>query len=107
MAQVMLSIGGRGHVVACRDGEEARLLELGALLDHRWPTAQRAAGNGGGERAMLFVALMLADDLDEAERRPPAGAAVSDTALVRIAERLERLAASLEHGAIEQTPSSD
>ena len=96
MAQVMLTIGGRGHVVACRDGGETRLTELGAMLDERWATAQRAAGNGGGERAMLFVALMLADDLDEANNRPPAGAAVSDSALARIAERLETLAAALE-----------
>jgi cell division protein ZapA len=97
MAQVMLSIGGRGHSVACRDGEEARLHQLGAMLDERWPTAQRAAGNGGGERAMLFLALMLADDLDEAMTRPAEGSAVSDTALARIAQRLESLADALEH----------
>lgn len=96
MAEVMLSIGGRGHAVGCRDGEEPRLRELGALLDERWPTAQRAAANAGGERAMLFVALMLADDLDEAQRMPPPGAAMSDTALARLADRLESLAAALE-----------
>ena len=46
---------------------------------------------------MLFVALMLADDLDEIEQRPPEGAAVSETALARIAARLESLAEALEH----------
>ena len=99
MAEVMLSIGGRGYAVGCRDGEEARLRELAALLDERWPTAQRAAANAGGERAMLFVALMLADDLDEAQHTPPSGAAMSDAALTRLAERLEGLATALE-----QTP---
>jgi cell division protein ZapA len=39
---------------------------------------------------------MLADALEEAERRPPAGAAVSEAALARIAERLEALADALE-----------
>ena len=39
---------------------------------------------------------MLADALEEAERRPPAGAAVSEAALARIAERLEALANALE-----------
>ena len=96
MAEVSLSIGGRTHVVGCRDGEEARLKELGAMLDDRWPNAQRAAGSTGGERAMLFVALMLADDLDEATTRPPAGGGVGEAGLAKIAERLEKLADALE-----------
>lgn len=95
MATVSLRIGGRAHAVACRDGEEGRLEQLAVMLDERWPAAQRAAG-GAGERAMMFVALMLADALDEAENRPPEGAAVSETALQRIADRLEDLADALE-----------
>ena len=99
MGDVTLTVGGRPHLVACRDGEEARVRQLGALLDERWEVAQRAAAGMGGERAMLFVALMLADDLDEAERRPPEGAAVSEPALADIAERLESLADALEQSA--------
>lgn len=97
MAEVTLQIGGRPHTVACRDGEETRVKLLGAMLEERWATAMRAAGGTPGERAMLFVALMLADDLDEAEQRPPSGAAVSEPALARIADRLEALAHALEH----------
>lgn len=97
MADVTLNVGGRPHLVACRDGEEARVRHLGAMLDERWPVAQRAAAGIGGERAMLFVALMLADDLDEAAVQPAAGAAVSEPSLARIAERLENLADALEH----------
>jgi len=96
MANVTLPIGGRPHTVACRDGEEARLQALGKLLEARWPTALRAAGGVPGERAMLFVALMLADELDEVQQRPPEGAAVSEPALARIADRLEALADALE-----------
>lgn len=96
MSEVTLSIGGRSHVVGCRDGEEDRVRALGAMIDERWGPAQRAAGGLNTERAMLFVALMLADDLDEALSRPPEGAAVSETALARIADRLESLAATLE-----------
>jgi cell division protein ZapA len=94
MADVTLTIGDRRHTVACRDGEEDQLRRLGNMLDTHWATAQRAAGNVGGERAMLFVALMLADSLDEAERRP-GGPAESQVA-TRIAEKLEALAATLE-----------
>jgi cell division protein ZapA len=95
MAEVQLSIGGRLHAVACRDGEEARVKLLGDMIAARLPAAQRAAGVST-ERAMFFVALMLADDLDEAETRPPAGAALSEAALARIADRLESLANTLE-----------
>ena len=96
MANVTLTIGTRPFTVACRDGEEARLQQLGRMLDERWPGALRAAGNVPGERAMLFVALMLADALDEIQQRPPEGAAVSEPALARIADRLEALANALE-----------
>ncbi|SEN22315.1 cell division protein ZapA [Sphingomonas gellani] len=96
MAEVTLVIGGRPHKVACRDGEEQRVQMLGRMIDERWAPANRAAGGLNAERALLFVALMLADDLDEAETRPPVGAAVTDTALARIADRLERMADALE-----------
>ncbi|TPG21618.1 cell division protein ZapA [Sphingomonas koreensis] len=97
MAEVTLIIGGRHHQVACRDGEEAQLQRLGALLQDRWPDAERAAGGVNTERAMLFVALMLADDLDEALRKPAAdgGPALPPG----LADRLERIAAALEETA--------
>ena len=96
MAAVTLRIGGRGHQVVARDGDEARVQMLGRMVAERWDTADRASG-GSAERAMLFVALMLADALDEAESRPPVGAAVSEPALARIADRLESLADALEN----------
>lgn len=96
MANVTLKIGDRPFTVACRDGEEARLQQLGRMLAERWPAALRAAANVPGERAMLFVALMLADALEESESRPPVGAAIGEAALERIAERLESLADALE-----------
>lgn len=94
MAEVTLTIGDRQHVVACRDGEEAQLIALGRMLDSRWPAAARASGGINGERSMLFVALMLADALDEAERRP---AEIAPSVLLdRLADRLEGIADTLE-----------
>ncbi|GAA0311459.1 hypothetical protein GCM10009087_21960 [Sphingomonas oligophenolica] len=95
MSDVTLIIGDRRHTVACRDGEEPQLRRLGEMLDRHWATAARASGGLNGERTMLFVALMLADQLDEAERRPPEG--VGAAMLEQVAERLERLAAALEN----------
>ena len=96
MAEVHLQIGERRHLVACRDGEEASVERLGARLNERWAAANRAAGGLGGERAMLFVALMLADALEESENRPPEPGAASPAMLATIADRLESLAAALE-----------
>ena len=94
MADVTLTIGDRRHTVACPDGQENQVRRLGTMLDAHWATAARASGGLNGERTMLFVALMLADALEEADRRP--AAAKDEVVLARIADRLESLAASLE-----------
>ncbi len=99
MAEVALQIGDRRHMVACRDGEEDRLRQLGAMLDQRWAVASRAAGTLGAERAMLICALMLADSLDEALHRPPTEGGLNDAALERLAGRLEAIAMALEQPA--------
>lgn len=110
MAEVTLTIGGRQHRVACKDGSEDHLRRMAAMLDERWPAANRAAGGISTERAMLFVALMLADTIDElgqqggmavpatATTPPPSDAPTAeDTALLgRIAARLEAIADRLE-----------
>ena len=96
MAEVTLSIGGRPHRVACRDGEESRLRMLGQMLDERWARRRTRRRRANAERAMLFVALMLADDLDEMRTPPAAGRRASArTHSTRIAERLESLARPL------------
>lgn len=94
MAEVTLTIGDRRHTVMCRDGEEANVERLGKVLDERWPAAQRASGGLNGERTMLFIALMLADALVEADERPPMGSA--RVMLDRIADHLESIATALE-----------
>ena len=96
MAEVMLRIGDRRHNVACRDGEEAQLRRLGEMLDQRWAMANRASGGLNAERTMLLIALMLADNLDQAENRPSADGGPSPAFLNRLADRLEALAETLE-----------
>ena len=98
MAEVTLTIGGRRHNVACRDGEEMQVERLGRLLDERWADADRAAGGMSAERAMMFVALMLADDLEEA-RRNPTGAESAPALPPGLADRLEAIATALEQSA--------
>jgi cell division protein ZapA len=106
MASVTLTIGGRNHVVNCRDGGEDELKALGRRLDSFAAPAQRASGSTG-ERMLLFIALMLADELVAAEGASAAKAPspqlpldpsppMNAEALGRIAERLESIARALE-----------
>ncbi|WP_010163486.1 MULTISPECIES: cell division protein ZapA [unclassified Sphingomonas] len=98
MAEVTLTFGTRRHTVACPDGQEEHLRSLGAMLAANYAVAEKASGGLSGERTMLFVALMLADSLDEANRRPAPSPAVShdEVLLGLIAEQLEMLAHRLE-----------
>lgn len=94
MGQVTLTVAGRSHTIACRDGEEIHLQRLEGMLNKHAQTALHASGGLSGERTMLFLALILADLLDEAERNPPGG--VSPVLLDNLADRLEAVAAALE-----------
>jgi len=94
MGQITLTIAGRSHSIACRDGEEIHLQRLEAILNQHAETALAASGGLSSERTLLFLALILADLYDEAERNPPGG--VSPVLLDNLADRLEAVAAALE-----------
>lgn len=78
MSEVTLSIAGKAFTVACGDGEEAHVSKLGAMIDEK---LKAMGGNLGPNSAqnMLFAALLLADELDEARGRggKPAATAAS------------------------------
>ncbi|GAA0730436.1 cell division protein ZapA [Sphingomonas japonica] len=94
MAQVTIEVAGRSHTIACRDGDESHLRALAATLDAHADTALKASGGLSGERTLLYIALILADQVAEAERSPPTG--IPPMLLDRIADRLEAVAAALE-----------
>jgi cell division protein ZapA len=103
MADVTLSIGGYSYTVNCRDGEEPHLLGIGDLVDKKVMEAVGAVGGVSETRQLLFAALLLADELDEAKAAPPgngAAPALHDpgtlSAVERLAARVEALATKLE-----------
>lgn len=62
MADVKLTIAGRPYDVHCADGQEGQLMQLAAIVDAKARTIL-----GGTEvRQLLFAALMLADEAQEA-----------------------------------------
>jgi len=101
MAMVTIEVGGREHEIMCRDGEEGRLKMLARMVEDRVAQVVQAVGRSNEVREMLLAALLLADDLDEAQagRAPPAAdpreAEETAHAIEAVAQRLERLAARL------------
>ena len=102
MAEVELSIAGRPYKVACRNGEEETLRQAGALVDAKSREALSGLGTLSESRQLLFAALLLADQIiDGREFELPKG---PDEELanrtLRIAERLESLADTLERSGV-------
>lgn len=106
MSNVKLSIGGRDFTVACAPGEEGHIAELGATIDAKLRAMGGATGNSES-RMLLFAALLLADELHDSRSGADNAAAQrgleAETRLAKlpaainaIAERAERIAASLE-----------
>lgn len=65
MGDVSLTIAGRPYDVHCEDGQEAQLLALAVRVDEK----ARAMQGGTETRQLLFAALMLADEAQEALAR--------------------------------------
>ena len=69
MAQVNATIAGRQFRLACEDGQEEHLLSLAKDIDTRIIDLRRKFGEIGDTRLTVMAALMVADDLTEANRR--------------------------------------
>jgi cell division protein ZapA len=111
MATISLTIAGRAYELACRAGGEARLKRVAAVVDAKANDAARAMGGMSEARQMLFAALMVADELEDARAALAAQAATSgdDAALTieRLADRIERLATMLDApGGVETSPAN-
>jgi cell division protein ZapA len=106
MASVTLEIGGNRYNVACRDGEEAHLASLAAIVDAKANDARGAVGGVSEVRQLVLAALLLADELMEAREASPAPPQTApqprispetEKALAKIAEYAESVAARLEN----------
>jgi cell division protein ZapA len=98
MSNVTLTIGGRHYTVACGPGEEQHIGNLGASIDAKLADVPGLA-NQTEARTLLYAALLLADELDEARQGMPAPAGKDNAdALEALADRMEDLAARLENG---------
>ena len=92
MSNITLQIGGRSYTVACDEGQEAHIQDLGRLI------ADKVDGMGtmSEPRQLLFAALLLADELHEARQSAAAQPKLDPARLESLAQRLENCAAALE-----------
>ena len=65
MGQVSVSINNHRYTLACRDGEEDRLLTLSKILDSKVRTLTARLGQVGENKLMLMAALLIADEFEE------------------------------------------
>ena len=85
MAKAEITIGDKRYLVACEEGQEAHLNELGARLDQRLADMGEAMGDIGLERLLIAVAISLLDELDASES--PLGVAQLDHRIAEIENR--------------------
>ena len=94
MSDVTLTIGGRSYRVACADGQEPHIQRLGRMIEEKLGSMGDVAGQAES-RVLLFAALLLADEVYEAQQ--PKGDGPDFTPqLEKLATRLENIAAHLE-----------
>lgn len=119
MAEVSVTINGRVYRMACDPGQEDHLARLGRELDQRIAQLRESFGEIGDTRLAVMAAIMVADELAElkrrlrtadqevqslkdareraAQRNEEGEHALADI-LENTAERIERLAQSLNSG---------
>ncbi len=98
MAQIDVSINGRGYRVACDDGQEDHLHQLAEYMDGRVKELVSSVGQVGEGRLLVMVGLLMADELAEAyvrlEAQPTENGASANGEAAQNAE--ETLAAATE-----------
>lgn len=94
MSNVTLDIAGRKFTVACAEGEEAHIAMLGRTINAKLLDMPNIA-NQSEARALLFAALLLADENHELKQDGGGFAEPSP----EVAENLEALAEKLERAA--------
>jgi cell division protein ZapA len=113
MAQIMLTINGRNYPVACDDGQEDRIRQLGQYIDGKVAEFAKKWGQVGDARLILMASLVITDELAEmtaAARARPNGPratvtqdhgaateAVLAAGIESLAARIEAVAARLEN----------
>ena len=69
MAQVNLTVNGRVYRMACEDGEEDHVMQLGVRFDEAINELRGVLGEIGDQRLMVMAGILMTDRLGDAEKR--------------------------------------
>ncbi len=110
MGQVSVAVNGRSFTITCDDGQEPRIRRLAQYVDAKVAEFVGNVGQIGEARLLLLAALVIADELSDADdalqhernraRAADAqGVAAADATangIQGVAKRIEAIAARLE-----------
>ena len=107
MGQVVVKVNGRDFSLACEDGQEPRIRRLAQYVEAKVGEFVRNNGQVGEARLILLAAIVIADELSDANetlqrersgvRVAPAADAGEAAANIRgIAQRIEAIASRRE-----------
>ena len=88
MSQVSVTIAGKNYSLACADGEESQVRKLASLIDGKLANFGDNLSPSPAQN-LLFAALLLADELEEAKSKQ--GAAQSATPSSEDSKALDEL----------------
>lgn len=103
MSEVTILVNGRSYRMACDDGQEEHLEQLGARLDQAISDLREAFGEIGDQRLTVMAAILMTDRLQEAEKELQElrgserhAAQRSEGVETQLAQALDRAAARIE-----------
>ena len=112
MGQVLVKVNGRDFALSCADGQEPRIRRLAQYVDAKIGDFTKTIGQVGEARLILLAALVIADELSDANEalaqergrgRTAGGAAAAEpdeaaasSGIQEAARRIEAIAARLE-----------
>jgi cell division protein ZapA len=69
MAQVTITVDGKQYRMACDEGQEEHLMEMGTKFDRYVGYLKGSFGEIGDQRLTIMAAIMVMDELSELQRR--------------------------------------
>jgi cell division protein ZapA len=110
VGQINLTVNGRPFAFTCDDGQETRIRRLGQYVDAKVAEFVASLGQVGEARLMLLAALVIADELADAnealqlersgaraaETEATAAAGAAASGIRNLAQRVEAIAARAE-----------
>lgn len=103
MAKVTISLNGKPYSVACDEGQEGRVLELGSYIDRNMRQIARNGAAKSESHLLVLTALVMADEVFSLKEMTKSGQAKSPeqeridiAAVEHLAKRLDTLTKRLK-----------